>query len=157
MLSDHKQQYPKHLYVTSVSGSLGPNHTPETAREDFEQLMSRGGESYGYLVATGDSCWGIIGYVDEHWTPPTETEFLHGPFEVQCTHQFVEKLRKLWNQTKSARGRRFLLYKNLKTKMTNKSCNNFCLRNIQVKEERLDLPNEDDVLQEAVEEYLCVD
>ena len=148
--SDQKQQYPKHLYVASVSGSLGPNHTPEVAREDFERLMSAGGcDSYGYLVATSDSCWGIIGYANEHWTLPTETRFLNGPFEVQCTHQFVQTLRKMWNQTRSPCGRRFLFYKNVKTRMTNRSCNNFCLKNIEVKEES--------VLQEAVDEYLSVE
>ena len=47
-----------------------------------------------------------------------ETGFLYGSFEVQCTHQFVETLKKLWNQMRSSCGCRFLLYKNVKMKMT---------------------------------------
>ena len=147
--STDKQQYPKQLYVASVSGSLGPNRTPEVAREDFERLMSAGGcDSYGYLVATKDSCWGIVGYVNEHWALPTETGLIHGQFEVQCTHQFVDTLKTVWNHKRSSCGRRFLSYKNVNTRMTNKSCNNFCLKNVEVKEERL---------QEIVDEYLSVE
>lgn len=99
-------------------------------------------EAFGILIAGEKRCYGCVAYTEEPLALFNADNPLPWPnVKVYCTHSFVDTLKK-YRRIVSPNDT--LVYKNLKSRMTSKSCNRYCLQNVI---------DDDDVLCEVVEEH----
>lgn len=109
---------------------------------DVLRLMTMtDGESYAILIAGEKRCYGCVGFTENPFLALTDEAVVQlSDLMVQCTHSFVNTL-KSYRRVISPND--LLVYKNSKSQMTSKSCNNYCLRSII---------DDDNLLSEVVDE-----
>jgi hypothetical protein len=126
---------PKQLYVVVLWCSIDDQHPRFKVKDDFSKLMTFfNNDSYGILIEGNDMFYGCVGYVDEPLALPLNLVFGLNQVGVWCTHDFVDTLKSYRRKCRQTGDRDVLdivVYKNPRTKMTNKSCNNYCLKNVE--------------------------
>ena len=129
---------------------LRKDHSREQVETDFRKLMSLfDNNSYGILMVGATMFYGCVGYVNEPLALPLDVVFQMGTPMVWCMHDFVDELkscRRRYHNTLYHIDRDILdimVYKNPRTKMSNKSCNNFCLKNVVGEEQERSLLNDE--------------